>query len=98
LGIEAAQLIRVAQWLAGESGHAQGRLEAAGMRSQAVARVAAALEPKLFTDVVIREGLGSWSEVFTRPVRYLDAPELFCLDLYRYFDLPALEAMASSGR
>ena len=56
LGIEAAQLIRAAQWLAGESGHAQGRLEATGMRSQAVARVAAALEPKLFTEMMIREG------------------------------------------
>jgi hypothetical protein len=96
LGIEAAQLIRAAHWLGSMSGQVQGRLEATGMRSQAVALVAAALEPKLFTEVVIRKGLRSWSEVFTKPIRYQDAPELFCLDLYKYFDLDTVGALANS--
>jgi hypothetical protein len=96
LGMEAAQLIRAAQWLGSMSGRSQGRLEVTGIRSQAVALVAAALEPKLFTELVIRKGLRSWGEVFTKPIRYQDAPELFCLDLYKYFDLDTVGALANS--
>lgn len=94
LGMEAAQVVTAARWLAGISGRGEGRLEASGMRSQAVALVAAALEPKLFREVVIGKGLRSWKEVFDRPVKYQDAPELFCLDLYKQFDLDALAKMA----
>jgi Acetyl xylan esterase (AXE1) len=98
LGMEAAQLTRVAQWLRSQSGHAQGRLEVTGIRSQAVALVAAAMEPDLFSEVVVRQGLHSWSEIFAKPVRYQDAPELFCLDLYKYFDLDGVAALASPTR
>jgi len=95
LGIEVAQLIEISHWLQTASGHTQGRLEATGTRSQAVAMIAAALNPSIFSEIALHKGLSSWSEIFSRPVPYQDAPELFCLDLYRRFDLAQLRAMAS---
>ena len=59
LGLEVGQLIGAARWLAQISGQAHLRLEAAGMRSQVVALVAAALEPKLFSEVAITGGMHS---------------------------------------
>jgi hypothetical protein len=69
-----------------------------GKRNQAVVLVAAAIEPSLFSQVTVREGLESWSKVFDLPIRYLDAPELFCLELYRYFDVDRLTALAKPVR
>lgn len=94
LSIEVSQLVAVAAWLKKTTKHTVGRIEAQGIRSQAVATIAAALDPTLFSDVAVRSGLPSWSEIFSRPIRYQDAPELFCLDLFRRFDLPQLRAMA----
>ncbi len=79
LGIQAAQLIALVRWLEAP----RVRIEATGPRSQVVARVAAALEPKLFAEVVTREGLTSLRQLLDAPVEYQAAPELFCLDLLR---------------
>jgi dienelactone hydrolase len=98
LGIEAAQLIGIANWLRKTSGRPTGRLVVSGKRNQAAALVAAAMEPSLFSQVTVRDGLESWSKVFDLPIRYLDAPELFCLDLYRYFDVDRLTALAKPVR
>lgn len=94
LGMEAAQLTAIAAWLRKASGHQRGRLEVDGMRSQAVALVAAAIEPSLFSEIIVRNGLGSWAEILERTIRYQDEPELFCLDLYKYFDLDRLALLA----
>jgi len=95
LGMQAAQLIRIARWAEQKSGTARVRLEVSGMRNQAVALVAAALEPDLFSDVVVRQGIKSFSYVLEKPVTYVQAPELFCLDLYKEFDIDRLEALAA---
>ena len=60
-----------------------------------VALLAAALEPKLFSEVVTRQGMSSFSYLIDHPVRYEDAADLFCLDLYQEFDINDLEATAS---
>ena len=65
------------------------------MRSQAVALVAAALEPGLFSEVVVRDGLESWQYLLDKPMEFSAAPELFCLDLYKEFDIDRLAAMAA---
>lgn len=98
LGMEAAQLAAIVRWLRSVSGHLEGRIEVTGMRTQAVAMVATALDPSLFSQIVVRKGLKSWSEVFERPIRYQDDPELFCLDLYKYFDIGMLATMAGPDR
>jgi dienelactone hydrolase len=94
LGLEVGQLIGAARWLAEISGRAQIRLEVSGMRSQVVALVAAAIEPKLFSEVVITGGMHSLGFLPDAEVPLRSAPELFCLDLYKNFDLDYFRAMA----
>jgi len=38
--------------------------------------------------------MSSFSYLLDAPVQYRTAPDLFCLDLYKYFDLDRLAAMA----
>lgn len=95
LGMQAAQLIRIARWAGEKSGNAKIQMEADGMRSQAAALVAAALQPDLFSEIVVRDGMRSFSYLLEEPVPFEKAPELFCLDLYKDFDLDRLEALAA---
>jgi hypothetical protein len=69
------------------------RIEATGIRNTTAALAAAALAPNLFADVVTKEALNSFQDVLDKPVEYRHAPELFCLDLYRYFDIADLRAL-----
>jgi dienelactone hydrolase len=94
LGMEAAQLIGITQWISGRTGVARVRLESSGMRTQIAGLVASALAPELFSEVIVREGIESLAYLLEKPVEFSQAPELFCLDLYRYFDLDRLQAMA----
>jgi len=99
LGVEAAQLIAVARWMRERtSGGATIRLESTGRRTQVVALIAGALEPGLFSEVVIREGMPSLKYLLDAPVRFQDAPDLFCLDLYSEFDLDQLARLAGDTR
>jgi hypothetical protein len=59
------------------------------------ALVASALEPNLFSSVVVHEGMPSLGYLLEAPVNYWEAPELFCLDLYKQFDLDRLTALAA---
>ena len=95
LGLQAAQLIRVAHWARDRAGVAKVRLEATGIRSQVAALVAAAIEPDLFSQIVVRNGMRSFSYVLDAPVEFGEAPELFCLDLYKDFDIDRLTAIAA---
>lgn len=94
LGLEAAQLIALAHWAREKWGPPQMRLESSGMRSQVESLVAAAIEPGLFSEVVIHKGMYSLNYLLEKPVDYRGAPDLFCLDLYKYFDLDRLAALA----
>jgi dienelactone hydrolase len=94
LGLRAAQLAALARWL-----RPQGpavRLEVYGKRSQITALVAAAIEPGLFREILVYEGIDSLGHLLEAPVDYGEAPELFCLDLYRSFDLNAMIALADA--
>ena len=95
IGIEAAQLIAAAQWAQKRSGHARLRLDVTGIRTQAVALVAAALQPELFSELFVHKGMRSFNYVIDLPVEYSRAPELFCLDFFKDFDIGELEALAS---
>jgi len=94
LGMEAAQLISVARWAQEEWAPSQIRLEGTGIRSQMISLVASALEPRLFSQVEVHGGMHSLSYLLEEPVEFKDAPDLFCLDLYKEFDLDRLAALA----
>ena len=71
------------------------RLEITGMRSQVIALIASVIEPELFSEVVIRHGIKSLGHLLDAPIEYRKAPTLFCLDLYKEFDLDRLAVLAA---
>ncbi|MGH9326396.1 MAG: alpha/beta hydrolase family protein [Terriglobia bacterium] len=94
LGLEVAQLVAAAQWLGRISGHPKVCVETSGIRSQVIALTAAAIEPFLFSQVVTHGGMRSLQYLLDAPVPYHDAPDLFCLDFYKDFDLNRLITIA----
>ena len=93
LGIMVGQLLEITRWTRGRAGGSRVRVESAGLRHQVAALAAAALEPGLFSEISIHGGVNSLSCLLDRPVQFSQAPELFCLDLFKYFDLDRLQAM-----
>ena len=98
LGMKAAQLIAAGRWLKRTRGTAALRMETSGIRNQVAALVAAALEPGLFSEIIQYQGMPSLAYLLEAPVEYQKAPELFCLDLYKHFDIGTLEQAAGSTR
>jgi len=98
-GLEAAQLLALVRWACATfSTGPKVRLEATGIRNQVTALIAAALEPGLFSEVLVHEGMPSLGYLLDAPVTFQEAPDLFCLDLYKDFDLDSLAAMAAPAR
>ncbi len=93
LGIEVEQLIAVAKSFGAQE--RKVRLETEGIRSQTIALAAAALAPDLFSEIHSNGAMNSFSYLLDAPVQYRTAPDLFCLDLYKYFDVDRLQAMAA---
>jgi len=60
-----------------------------------ISLVAAGIEPNLFSELVVHEGMKSLGYLLDTPVAFEDAPELFCLDLYKEFELNRLALMAA---
>jgi dienelactone hydrolase len=97
LGLEAAQLVAVANWLRTSTGQPV-QVETNGVRNQLIAMTAAAIAPDEFSAVVSRNAITTLSYLIDKPVPFRSAPELYCLDLYRYFDIDTLEALAAPGK
>jgi len=94
LGIEVAQLLAASKWFQTSKTSPSISLESTGIRSQVAALVASALEPATFSNILTREGMHSFGHLLDKPVAYQDAPDLFCLDLYKEFDIEHLVALA----
>ena len=110
LGLEAAQVVAVAEWLntglqhgsstpglvlAAKTAPAQIALLTSGPRSQAVALTSAALEPHLFSSIDARHSISTLEYVLEHPLKYSEVPELMCLDLFRDFDFEVLATLAA---
>ncbi len=93
LGLEAAQLIAITDWARQKWRPSQIRLESSGYRMQVVSLVAGALQPDLFKSITIHKGMHSLSYILDNSVRSDHVPDMFCLDLYKDFDLDMLKAM-----
>jgi len=98
LGIQAAQLLVIANWLRERAGVQKVRLETRGPRTQTIGLAAAALQPDLFSEVIAHKGIPSLAWLLEKPVTFEEAPELFCLDLYKEFDLDRLAIIAAPAR
>jgi len=90
LGLEVGQLIATAKSFKSRAGTSDVRLETDGIRSQVVALAAASLEPGLFSDIDSTNAMSGLSYLLDAPVSYRSAPDLFCLDLYKYFDIDGM--------
>lgn len=94
LGLEVAQLLAVANWLR-SNGNRTISVITEGIRNQVIALVSAALEPKAFERIESSHWMGSLDYLLNNVVPFRSTPELFCLDLHRYFDLDQLSLIAT---
>jgi hypothetical protein len=95
LGIETAQLLSIIHWLHSVQGVSEIALKTSGIRSQMIALVAAAIEPNAVLHLETAHGMKSLAYLLDKPVTLRSAPDLFCLDLYKLFDIGDLNALAS---
>ncbi len=111
LGLDAAQVAAVVQWLQKDlmdgtatpgaktaSGTtAPVRLVTNGPRGETVAMVSAAMMPELYSSIEARHAMVSLGEFFAYPptIQPNEAPEMLCLDLYKDFDFNTLRLMAA---
>jgi hypothetical protein len=94
LGLEAAQLIALGNW-GRDRWHAPSvRIESTGIRSQVEALAASALAPRLFSEAAVQGGMHSLGYLLDKSVSYEEFADLFCLDLYKDFDLDRIIIMA----
>jgi hypothetical protein len=94
LGIEVAQLVGISGWLKAWSGTPKIKLESFGFRSQLISLMGCDLVPDAFNQLIIRGGIKTLKYLLYKPVKYEDAPDLFCLDLYKTFDIDRLVPLA----
>jgi hypothetical protein len=94
LGMQAAQLIGIADWTRQESGSRSLSVKTLGIRNQVTGLVAAGLAPTHFSELAVSKGMKSLGYLLDNAIRYQDAPDLFCLDLYKDFDIDILAALA----
>ena len=98
LGLEAAQLIGITEWARQKWHPSDVTLESEGYRMQLVSLVAGSLQPNLFSSITIHKGIRSLKDLLVEPIKSNQVPDVFCLDLYKDFDLGMLRAMAAPAQ
>jgi hypothetical protein len=93
LGIQVAQILALARWARSEYGARKVSLHASGTVIPVAALLAAALEPRLFSELVAESLLSSFKRLMDYPVEFEQAAPLFCFGLFERFDLPDLARM-----
>jgi dienelactone hydrolase len=95
LGLEVAQLLAVVHWLHMNDPDRSVEIETNGIRSGVIAAVAAALDPSAIHSITSRHAMKSLGHLLDAPVAFRSAADLFCLDLYKQFDIDSITAMAA---
>jgi hypothetical protein len=95
LGIQAAQLVALAELLHSSEAQPLVKLVGVGPRASVIALVAAAVEPQAIAEVELQNSWNSVKEFIDRDFELKDAPELGCFGLLHEFDIPQLEVMVS---
>ncbi len=96
LGLEVAQLLAFTEWVHSTIGPRQVEVVTDGIRSQTIALIAAGIQPDAFSALSSRNAMSSFAYLLDKPVPLRSAPELFCLDLFRDFDIDSIRALAPS--
>jgi hypothetical protein len=65
---------------------------------QLVSLVAGSLQPRLFHSIAIHKGIRSLADLLVEPIKSSEVPDVFCLDLYKDFDLDMLKSMAEPAK
>lgn len=76
------------------SGNRVARLATRAVRSQTIVLLASALQPQVFSEIVIRVGITKFGYLQERPVEFQQVADLFCFALYKEFDIDRLAKMA----
>ena len=111
MGLAAAQVAAVAQWLQTASIDGSGtpsarnlisihpvppvRVVTNGPHGETVAIVSAAIMPQLYSSIEARHAIASLGDLFAHPLDPQEAQVMMCLDLYRYFDFNTLRLIAA---
>src|SRR5213078_84700 len=94
LGIQASQLVAVANWADDHHKAQPVTLVASGPRSSLAALVAAAFDPEAIGGVQLHGSMASLKEVIEQNQGVNTAPELFCFGLLEKFDIKQIAALA----
>jgi acetyl xylan esterase AXE1 len=95
LGIQASQLMAVAQWLKQERGLGSVSIEAYGERASLVALVSAGLDQTGINGLSLHGSLASLKEVIERNLTVEERPEFFCFGLLQQFDIKQMIALVA---
>ena len=96
LGMAAAQVLAVADFMACAFGDGAVELHAHGPRTSLVAMCAAAVDDEeMIGRVVTYDAWESLHQLIDPTARYRDAPEAYCFGLLKQFDIPQLWKLAS---
>lgn len=93
LGIQAAEILALARWARSRFDARAVSLHATGLVLPVAGLLAAALEPRLFAELVADPLPASFKRLFDWPVDYEQAAPLFCFGLFARFDVPDLVRM-----
>jgi len=95
LGIQASQLMAVAQWFKQERGLGPVSIEALGERASLAALVSAGLDRTNISGLSLHSSLASLKEVIERNLTAKERPEFFCFGLLERFDIKQLIALVA---
>lgn len=94
LGIQVAQILALARWVARRTGIRRAHLVAAGPAESFAALVAVALEPRRFASLSVEGHLRSLTQLMTGPsLDYERVHPLYCFGLLDVVDVPELKAL-----
>jgi dienelactone hydrolase len=96
LGLRAAQINAIAAWFKARHRPVRLRLETNGPRSQIAGLVAAGLAAGQFEGMKARGGWATLGKIYEERIEYQKYPEIFCMDLYKEFDISRLERLAEA--
>jgi hypothetical protein len=95
LGVQAQQLIQIAQFCKASRGHKDVRLHAIGPRTSLMALAAAACDERAIDGVELSGSLGSLKEVIEQGGQVDKTPEQFCFGLLATADIAQMAALVA---